>query len=294
MFKNAIVFSLPESVAIDEDFMNSIQDAALKEPTDFEAESKGWVSPFNNDMFVLSQGNKHLFKFGISSKIIPPKTIKRELDKRVASIEEQHGTKVGRQAMNDLKHQIHMEYLPTALVKDDFIYCFIDNDINAFFVDTPSQNKAEMVCSFLRQNLGSFKATASGPSVAVAQTLSQWLIGNAPESIEITDEATLNSFDETKASIKAKHIDTMQDTLSDHIDNGFLVSDVGLCFSNRIDFTLTNSLAIKKIKLTDVTRDELHDIECEDSNDQMAALFSIMAGELSLLKSNLLNQFQTD
>jgi len=66
-----------------------------------------------------------------------------------------------------------------------------------------------------------------------------------------------------------------------------------LSLANRIDFSLTNSLAIKKLRLTDIVLDELNEIECENQNEKLAADFSIMSNELASVY-NKLNSLFTD
>ena len=178
-FKNARLFQLNEPFVMDaETFSDTLKNDALKACAPMEAVSKGWVSPFgsDSDLWVLKSGEAMLFSLGIEEKVLPAAVVNHQLNQQLTSIKGQTGQKPGRKQQTDMKQQLMLEMLPQAFVKPKSIHAYIDLKLNLLVVDCASQNAAEDLVSQLRQTLGSFKASAFGPSSSMAQVLTQWVL----------------------------------------------------------------------------------------------------------------------
>jgi len=294
-FKNARIFRLPADFTIESElFSEQLEHDALKPCGPQDMASQGWVSPFNrkSEVFCWQSGNAQLIMFAIEEKILPATVVNQELQEKVSSIQTDTGSKPGRKVQSDMKQEILFELLPQAFTKLKKIGAYIDNELNLLVVDSASQNPAENLVSQLRQSLGSFKAEAFGESSAMATVLTKWVTdGHAEGGFEFGSSIVLETLDEAKSVIRAKNVNYLTDEMQRHIENGYLVTQIGLVFNDRIELTLTHDFAVKSIKFTDVVLDELEHETIESEEQLLDSRFTLLSLELRELYKSLFHIF---
>ncbi|MCF6317676.1 MAG: recombination-associated protein RdgC [Proteobacteria bacterium] len=295
-FKNARIFQLPNDFSIETDKLSEhLQTDALKPCGSQDMSSQGWISPFglnNDEMYCLQSGSAQLFTFAVEEKILPATVINQQLQDKVTQIRSDTGNKPGRKQQSDMKQEILFDLLPQAFTKLKKVGAYFDNHHNLMIVDSASQNPAENVVSQLRQTMGSFKATAFGESSGMATVLTKWISqGHAEGGLEFGSSLVLETLDEAKSVIRAKNVNFLTDEMQRHIENGYLVTQIGLVFNDRVEFTLTHDFAVKSIKFTDIVLDQM-DLETIDSEEQLLdSRFTLMSLELTELYKVLFNIF---
>ena len=295
-FKNARIFQLPTDYSIDSDELsNHLAEDALKPCGPQDTASQGWISPFsldNEELYCLQSGSAQLFTMAVEEKILPAAVVNQQLQEKVSQIKSDTGNKPGRKQQTDMKQEILFDLLPQAFTKLKKMGAYIDNTHNLLVVDSASQNPAENLVSQLRQTLGSFKATAFGESSGMATVLTKWITdGHAEGGLEFGSNLVLETLDEAKSVIRAKNVNYLTDEMQRHIENGYLVTQIGLVFNDRIEFTLTHDFAIKSIKFTDLVQDQL-ELESIESEEQLLdSRFTLMSLELAELYSVLFHIF---
>ncbi len=294
-FKNARIFRLPEDFAIESgDFSEKLEHDALKPCGPQDMASQGWISPFNreSEVFCWQSGSAQLLMFAIEEKILPAAVVNQELQEKVSSIQSDTGSKPGRKVQSDMKQEILFELLPQAFTKLKKMGAYIDNELSLLVVDSASQNPAENLVSQLRQTLGSFKAEAFGESSAMATVLTKWVTdGHAEGGFEFGSSIVLETLDEAKSIIRAKNVNYLTDEMQRHIENGYLVTQIGLIFNDRIELTLTHDFAVKSIKFTDVVLDELEHETIESEEQLLDSRFTLLSLELRELYKALFHIF---
>jgi len=295
-FKNARIFQLPNDFSIDSDKLSEqLGDDALKPCGPQDTSSQGWISPFslsNNELYCLQSGNAQLFTMAIEEKILPAVVINQHLQEKVSQIRTDTGNKPGRKQQSDMKQEILFDLLPQAFTKIKKVGAYFDNTNNLMIVDSTSQNPAENLVSLLRQTLGSFKATAFGESSGMATVLTKWVTdGHAQEGLEFGSSIVLETLDEAKSVIRAKNVNYLTDEMQRHIENGYLVTQIGLIYNDRIEFTLTHDFALKSIKFTDIVLDQMDHESIESEEQLMDSRFTLMSLELKELYAALFNIF---
>src|SRR4030095_2031010 len=91
--------------------------------------------------------------------------------------------------------------------------------------------------------------TQSSPSTAMAQ----WLKNKeSPAGFTIDRECELKQPDSEKASVKYTRHNLDIDEVGAHIDQGKVPTRMAMTWNDRVSFVLTESLALKRIKLLDV------------------------------------------
>ena len=154
---------------------------------------------------------------------------------------------------------------------------YIDNDLHLLVVDSATQNAAENLVSQLRQTLGSFKAEAFSESSELAMIMTKWITeGQATHDFELGSSVVLQTFDDAKSVIRAKNVDFLSDEMQRHIENGFLVTEIGLVFNERIELRLCHDFAVKSIKFTDNVLDDLLPSAIESEEQLLDSRFSLM------------------
>ncbi|WP_223788344.1 recombination-associated protein RdgC [Marinicella meishanensis] len=296
-FKNARLFQLNETLTLDaEQLSAALKNDALKACAPMEAVSKGWVSPFGSDseLFVLKSGHAMLFALGVEEKVLPAAVVNHQLNQQLESIKAESGQKPGRKQQTDMKQQLMLEMLPQAFVKPKTIMAYLDLKLDLLVVDCASQNAAEDLVSQLRQTLGSFKASAFGPSSAVAQVLTQWVIkAQGDAGFQPDNEIVLETLDDSKGVVRGRNIAHLEDQMKQHIDNGYLVTQLGLLFNDRIELVLGHDLGLKKIKFTDVVLDQLDDESIESEWQLLDSRFTLFSLELRAMFKALFDVFSS-
>ena len=294
-FKNARIFQLPQDFTIESDtFSEQLEHDALKPCGPQDMASQGWISPFNreSDVYCWQSGSAQLIMFAIEEKILPAAVVNQELQEKVSSIQTDTGSKPGRKVQSDMKQEILFELLPQAFTKLKKMGAYIDNELNLLVVDSASQNPAENLVSQLRQTLGSFKAEAFGESSAMATVLTKWVTdGHAEGGFEFGSSIVLETLDEAKSVIRAKNVNYLTDEMKRHIENGYLVTQIGLIYDDRVEFTLTHDFAVKSIKFTDVVLDELEHEAIESEEQLLDSRFTLLSLELRELYKALFHIF---
>jgi len=295
-FKNARIFQLPKDFSIDTDELSDkLSHDALKPCGPQDMASQGWISPFsihNDELYCLQSGEAQLFTFAIEEKILPAAVVNQQLQNKVSQIKTDTGNKPGRKQQTDMKQEILFDLLPQAFTKLKKMGAYIDNNHKLMIVDSASQNPAENLVSQLRQTLGSFKATAFGESSAMATVLTKWITdGHAEGGLEFGSNLVLETLDEAKSVIRAKNVNYLTDEMQRHIDNGYLVTQIGMIYNDRIEFTLTHDFAVKSIKFTDLVLDQLEHESIESEEQLLDSRFTLMSLELKELYATLFNIF---
>lgn len=295
-FKNARIFQLPSDFSLDTANLSEVlAHDVLKPCGPQDMASQGWISPFsieNEELYCLQSGQAQLMTMAIEEKVLPAAVVNQQLQQKVSKVKAESGNKPGRKQQTDMKQEILFELLPQAFTGIKKISAYIDNKHHLLIVDSASQKAAENLVSQLRQTLGSFKAVAFGESSAMATVLTRWVSsGQAESGLQFGNNLVLETLDEAKSVIRARNVNYLTDEMQRHIENGYLVTQIGLIFNERIEFTLTHDFAVKSIKFTDLVQDQLEYESIESEEQLLDSRFSLMSLELSELFSVLFEIF---
>lgn len=295
-FKNARIFNLKEDFILGSDELSErLSQDKLKPCGPQDNASSGWVSPFaidNEELYCLQSGEAILFTQAIEEKVLPAAVVNQKLQEKISDIKSNTGNKPGRKQQTDLKQEILFDLLPQAFTKIKKLHAYVDKKLNLMIVDSATQNAAENLVSQTRQTLGSFKTSAYGESSAMAQTMTQWVNkGQAAAGFEFGSQVVLETLDDARSVIRAKNVDILNDEMQRHIENGYLVTQLGLVFNDRIELILTHDFAVKSIKFTDLVQDQLEMESIESEEQLLDSRFTLMSLELRDLFESLLALF---
>lgn len=287
-FKNLVVYRLPEGWSADADDLDrKLAHEALQACGGFQMESRGWVCPHEDGLFLHRQNRQWLFGLGEELKLLPGSVVRQEAQVRADEMARQQAHPVSRKQMRDLKAQVLNELLPRALVRRRTTHAWIDSVSNWLVIDTAGEAKAEQFMEVLRRTDEGFPARRLETERSPASAMSQWLIqGEVPGAFTIDQDLELRAADGSKATVRYVRHSLEGKEIRDHINGGKTVVRLGLTWNDRISFVLTEQLQIKRVTFLDILKREA-DAEVEDDDQQFEIDFALMTGELALLLADL-------
>jgi recombination associated protein RdgC len=288
-FKNLIVYRLPADWSVSAAELEELLTKRTLQPcSPLEMVSRGWVPPTSGGRLLHTVNQQHLIALGIDQKLLPGSIIRQVAQERAEALAQEQGYPVGRRQMRDLKMRVTEELRARALTRRRAIRAWIDPLNGWFVVDAAGAAKAEELTEVLRVTLGGsfavqFMETAKSPQQSMSLWLSQ---GDAPTRFTIEQGLELQAPDENKATIRyTRHpLDVRQ--VQAHLKEGKYPTRLGLTWSDRVSFILTDKLQVKRIEFLDMTKDTADGGDI-DAAEQFDIDFAVMAGELAKLLEDL-------
>jgi recombination associated protein RdgC len=287
-FRNLIVYRLPADWAVSAaELEEQLSRRTLQPCGPFDMLSRGWVSPAGTGRLLHTVNQQHLIALGVDQKLLPGSIIRQVATERAVVQANEQGFPVGRRQMRDIKMRVTEELRARALTRRRVTRAWIDPQNGWFVVDAAGGPKAEELVETLRATLGSlavqFLETARSPQ----QAMSAWLThGDAPSRFSIDQDLELQSADANKATIRyTRHaLDTRE--IQAHMKAGKYPMKLGLTWSDRISFILTEKLQVKRLEFLEMTKDTADGGDIDEA-EQFDIDFAVMTGELAKLLEDL-------
>ena len=288
-FKNLIVYRLPADWAYSAAQLEEIlASRPLKPCSPFDMMSRGWVAPSSTGRVLHTVNQQHLIALGVEQKLLPASLIRQEVKQRAAVLGEEQGFPVARRQMRDLRLRVTEELRARALCRRNIIRAWIDPVNRWFVVDTAGAGRAEALTETLRETLGgSLAVTFLDTSHSPQHSMSAWLThGDAPSRFSIDQELELQSVDGSKATVRYVRHELDAQEVQKHLKSGKVPLRLGLTWSDRVALVLTSKLEVKRLQFLEMTGDTADGGQL-DADDQFDIDFTVMAGELAKLLSDL-------
>jgi recombination associated protein RdgC len=286
--KNLVLYRLPANSAVDADKLERmLAQQPLQRCGGFQMESRGWVCPHEEGLFLYKQNRHWLLALGIEQKLLPASIIRQEALDRAEKIALKQAHPVGRKQMRDIREEVTNEFMPRALARRRITHCWIDAINGWLVVDAAADPRAEQFMEALRRSEDALDGPRLETLRSPASAMAEWLVkGRAPGTFSIDQDLELRSSDASKATVRyARHMLDGRE-IRDHISSGKSVVRLGLTWNDRISFVLTEHLQIKRVTFLDILRHE-SDAQAEDEKEQFEIDFALMTGELALMLADL-------
>lgn len=291
-FKNAIVYRITRDIQISADELETQLKNLEFSPCESQDMMKvGWTNPIKTgEALTHSVGNQILIVAKREEKILPSDVIKKELQAKVDKLEAEQGRRLKKTEKDSLKDEVIHTLLPRAFSKESVVRIWIDNDNQRIIVDASSAKRAEDTLALLRKTLGSLPIVPLTMETPIELTLTEWLRdGTIPKGFNFTDEAELKAILEEGGIARFKKQDLVSDEIASHIEAGKLVTKLSLDWNETIQFTLCDDGSLKKIKFSDVLKEQNDDIDREDIAQRFDADFALFTGEMTRLIDSLID-----
>ena len=204
-------------------------------------------------------------------------------------IEHRQGYKPGRRQLKDLKDRVLEELLPKAFLQMRDTDVWIDRANGWVVVDTASSKRADEVLSLLSKTVDPFAVEPLQVQTAPGRVMTQWVLeGEASEGFSIDQDAELRSRGRGHDAIRwVRHsIETVD--ARRHIEQGKQCTRLALTWADKISFTLTEDLTLRRLRFLDVLQKDLPG-DVRDEAETFDTSFALMAGELAGLLAALID-----
>jgi recombination associated protein RdgC len=290
-FKNLAIYRLPADW--------SLSAAALEEQlgrhplqpcSPLQMMSRGWVVPATTERLLHTVNGQHLLALGVEQKLLPASIIREETAKRAKELAQSQGFPAGKRQLRDLKMRVTEELRSRALSKRRTTRAWIDPGNGWFVVDAASPGRAEEVIETLRDTLGSFAVLALDTVRTPHTSMAAWLThGAAPGRFTLEEELELQAPNEAKSTVRYTRHPLDIREIRAHLSAGKYPTRLGLTWSERIAFLLTDKLQVKRLQFLELQKEDSGDGQEVDPAEQLDIDFTVMTGELAKLLADLVD-----
>ncbi|RUO36127.1 recombination-associated protein RdgC [Aliidiomarina shirensis] len=285
-FKNLRVYQFTQPFAWSEEAEKLLEERRFTPCSRQEPASFGWVPPVGEEDGPLLHrvGDNLLFCAKKEEKVMPASAVNAELETIREQFQQENARPMPRKEQQAMKEEIIHRMLPQALSRYAVTWAMIDLTNQKLMVDTSSASRAEDLTALLRSCLGSLPIKPWGAEQTAEVFFTEWLKQqSAPAPFELGLEAELRSFGEDESIVRFKQHDLTTDEVSLHLQHGKLATQVALEWDERLSFLLTDDYAVKRIRFSDVLKEQRDDLNPESRAEQLDVDFALMSGELNQL-----------
>ena len=296
MFKNALLYRFdhwdaPALSAIEA----RLQAACFAPCSPSQPESAGWVAPRGDKHAALveSVGRQLILQLCSETRAVPGSALTPRLEEMLAQVEKETGRRPKGKRVREMKEEIVHELLPRAFPKQQHTLVWLDPHTQTVLIGATSAKRADVLVTRLHEMLGGGLAlrqvqTQLSPATAMAAWLTEQ---EAPAGFSIDRECELKQPDSEKAAVRYARHALEIDEIAQHIKQGKLPTQLALTWRGRVSFVLTETGALKKIKLLDgVLEGPGRDAQAGTSdNGGFDADVAITTGELRQLLPDLID-----
>ena len=290
-FKQLTIYPLNKDKLPDLEMLaNKLQEAAFKPCMGLDWDSVGFSSPvsFSPEMVFPAQ-NTWRIALKKEEKVLPAAVVRDILDEKINEIREVEGRNVGRKEKIELKENITDDLLPRAFTKSSKTEAIIDSQYGFLLINQANSNRAEMLLTKLRDALGGLEAKLPRTQQSPGSLMTEWLLqGSAAGHFELDSDCELKGLGDAAPVVRISHQDLTAEEVVNLVKNGKIVTQLGLCWQDRVRFVLTQDFTLKRIQFLDVIQEEA----AGQGDDMQSITFAsqiLMAEALGELLSELVH-----
>ncbi len=293
--KNAMVYRLRSDFSFNlEALPEQLKEKEFTPCQEQDNQKFGWVTPMGkhgSELIHLSE--QHLLLcVKREVKNIPTSTLNEELDKKVREREEEGQIVLKKREKDALKEAVIQELLPRAFTRSTLTYLYCNLKTKLIFVDCSSYKLAEDALSLLRKTIGSLPVVPAIPEKPIETVLTEWVKNNdLPQGFTFCEDIKLKSVLKDGGTATFKQQDLGSDEVKICIDSNKVVTDARLNWQDRLEFSISDSGSIKRLKFSDELKDENDDIPMEDQAARFDADYCLASGEMDSFLNNLYDGF---
>lgn len=292
-FKNLMVYRLTRDLSLTAEAMErQLAEFSFTPCGSQDMAKTGWVSPLggeHSDTLTHVANGQIIICARKEEKMLPASVIRQNLEAKISKLEAEQARKLKKTEKDSLKDEVLHTLLPRAFSRFNQTQVWIDTANNLIMLDCASAKKAEDTLALLRKSLGSLPVVPLTLEKPPELTLTEWVrSGDTPAGFALMDEAELKAMLEGGGVIRCKQQDLVCDEIANHIESGKVVTKLALDFQERVQFVMCDDGSLKRLKFSDILREQNDDIDREDRAQRFDADFILMTNELTALTTSLI------
>ena len=198
--------------------------------------TSGWVPPRGeaHGALVESVGGQLIALFKTETKKVPPAAVRRKVDEQVAA-REAKGEKVGRKEKKEMKEDVLLSMLPSAIPAQATTLVWIDPEAKLLIVGTTSAKRSDTVISALVMVLPKFAVQAISTKKSPTAAMAEWLLAQEPPTgFTLGTACELKAIDDSKAVVTYGEHPLDIAEVSQHVKHGKLPTRLALAWGDRV------------------------------------------------------------
>lgn len=288
-FKNAIIYRLTKNIDFGE-IESKLKECQFTPCEPSEISRFGWTAPLETDgNLAYFADNKVLLMAKREEKILPVDVINRELNIRIAALEEKEQRKLKKTERLSLRDDVVASLTSQAFSKFKFTALFIDLKTKLIYVDAASPKIAEDALALLRKSLGSLPVIPVSFNKEPCEVMTEWIADKEPNWLILLEEAEIREKNDLGV-ISCKNKSLLDEDIVELAQSG-LVSKLALEWENNLKFVLRDDGTLKRLKFDDRITEQNDDISKEEIGKRFYADFILMTNVLSDLLNELSVEF---
>lgn len=241
------------------DVVMALKTNPYQPPQGVQPVSCGFVPVGETENLVTEFSGGFAFAFRIGEKVVPSSTLKAEIAKVVAHIEDTTGRKVGRRERKEITEEVRGTLLMRALTKESTVVGYYHEGSQFLILATSSQRVCDLAMTALVRAVDTLKTTTIPVSVNAGLTtrLSAWLQDDdtAFGDFEPNGRIALSSLDKRTLNIKTESLLANSEALREALRTGYQVKSMGLA-DGTTSFVLNDKFKFSQIRTVADVEDE--------------------------------------
>ncbi len=287
-FNNALIYQY--ELAESTDLADLLSQEALKPCPPHARFIYGWLPAIAGE-FVHEAAGTVLICMGKEERLLPRSVINRMLAERILALETQRGYAVKRAEKGQMAEDLEFELLPKSFCLQKRIFALLDTVSKRLVINAASTNQASQLTSLLRKTVPGMSIQPLQHSGNLSVLLAEWINNPAslPANFQLASDCLLFSPHDEKKRFTCKGYELPAEEILTLLSQGLGVSEISIIWNERIQFTLTHELTLKRLKCMDYLADDFNETrQMEDEYEQQDAALTLLSGEFRSLMDDLL------
>lgn len=154
---------------------------------------------------------------------------------------------------------------------------YVDLNAGLVVVDSATAKSAENILSLLREAIGSLPVRPVSVKMAPTATMTDWLKEKqAAPDFFLLSNCTLMDVCEDGGTVSCKNKDLTSEEVGLHLAAGMVVTKLDLAYQDKLSFSISDKLAITKVRFEDVLQDQASQNGGDEARSQLEASFTMM------------------
>lgn len=288
-FNNALIYQC--KLEKEEDLSSLLTPERLKPCPPHARFIYGWHHVIADEL-VQNIAGCSLICMGKEERILPRGVIKRLLAERIQTLEAQ-GRTVKRSEKAQLAEELEFELLPKSFCLQKRLLAILDYTSHRLIINSASVNQASQLISLLRKSVPGVHIEPLKAIDQLSMRFAHWINTPSllPSNFQLASDCLLFAPQDEKKRFHCKGYELPAEEVLSLLSQGLVVAEISLIWNDRIQFTLTQDLTLKRLKCLDYLVDEFNEIrKLDEEYQQQDAALTLLAGELRSLVSELFGE----